>query len=270
MKKLFLAFVACALAVSAHATIVTKTVSYEQGGITFKGYLAYDDAKVGSGGKPGVLVVPEWWGLSDYPKHRAEQIAALGYVGFAVDMYGDGKFSRKVADAKAWSGPLYGPGEPMMAARAQAALDALLKTGLVDANKVAAIGYCFGGSTCQALAYSGAQLAGIVSYHGGIIPIPAGGVAAMKCKVLFCTGALDSFVPESDQLTFKKAMDDGKIDYEFISYAGAVHAFTNPDADKLAAENGMTGHIAYNKAADQRSWATTKAFFKEIFGESKM
>ncbi len=258
------------MALSASAAIVTKTISYEQGGVTFKGYLAYDDAKAAVAPLPGVLVFPEWWGLSDYPKHRAEQIAALGYVGFAADMYGDGKFSRKAADAKAWSGPLYGPGEPLMAARAQAAMDALLKTGLVDAKKVAAIGYCFGGSTCQALAYSGAPLAGIVSFHGGVIAPPEGGAAAIKGKVLFCTGGADSFIPAADREKFTTTMEGAKVDYQLVVYAGAVHAFTNPDADALAAENGMTGHIGYNAAADLRSWALTKSFFKEIFGTKKM
>jgi dienelactone hydrolase len=253
-------------AVSLSAKIVTRPVAYEQGGVKLEGYLAYDDAKVVAGGRtPGVLVVPEWWGLNDYAKGRARQLAQLGYVAFAADMYGAGVTTMEAKKAGELAGQFYG--KPLMAERAQAGLDQLLATGLVDPAKVAAIGYCFGGSTVQALAYSGAPLAGIVSFHGGLIPVPADAVTKNKAKILVCTGAVDPFVSKADAEAFVKAMNDGKFDYQLISYAGAVHAFTNPDADQFAAANGLTGSIGYNAAADRRSWAHMRAFFLELFGQ---
>ena len=152
-----------------------------------------------------------------------------------------------------------------MAARAQAALDQLRASDLVDPARIAAIGYCFGGSTVQALAYSGAPLAGIVSFHGGLIPVPADAKAKTQAKILICQGAADPFVPKKDRDAFIATMDEGKFDYQFISYAGALHAFTNPDADKMAELNGLQGKIGYNAAADHRSWAAMQAFFNEIF-----
>jgi len=257
---------AAAAALSLSAKIVTKPVAYEHAGVKLEGYLAYDDAKVSADKKaPGVLVVPEWWGLTDYAKGRAEQIAKLGYVAFAVDMYGAGVTTTEAKKAGELAGQFYG--KPLMAERAQAALDQLLATGLVEADHVAAIGYCFGGSTVQALAYSGAPLAGIVSFHGGLIPVPADAAAKTKAKILMCHGAVDPFIKPEELAAFTKAMNDGKFDYQFISYAGAVHAFTNPGADKLAAANGLTGNIAYNAAADKHSWAHMKLFLKEVFGK---
>jgi len=253
-------------AASLRAKVITKPVAYEQGGVKLEGFLAYDDAKVSPEKKaPGVLVVPEWWGLDDYPKGRAEQLAKLGYVAFALDMYGAGISTTDAKKAGELARQFYG--KPLMAERAQAGLDQLLATGLVDAGRVAAIGYCFGGSTVQALAYSGAPLAGIVSFHGGLIPVPADAAEKNKAKFLMCQGAMDPLVNKAAVDTFIQSMNAGKFDYQFISYAGAVHAFTNPEADKMAAANGMTGKIGYNAAADHRSWALMKSFFKEIFDQ---
>jgi dienelactone hydrolase len=242
---------------------VSVAVDYEQGGVQLEGYLAYDDSVTASGKVPGVLVVPEWWGLTDYAKHRADQLAGLGYVAFAVDMYGKGVTTTDARKATELSAPFYG--SPLMAARARAGLDRLLATGLVDPSRVAAIGYCFGGSTVQALAYTGAPLAGIVSFHGGLIPVPDDAAAKTVAKILVCQGALDPFVPKKDRDTFTKAMDEGKFDYQFITYSGAVHAFTNPGADELARANGLGAAIAYNAEADRRSWEAMRAFFEEIF-----
>ena len=255
-------------AVTLPAKIVTKPIAYEHAGVKLEGFLAYDDTKVAADKPaPGVLVVPEWWGLNDYARTRAENLAKLGYVAFALDMYGAGVVTGDAKKAGELAGQFYG--KPLMAERAQAGLDQLLATGLVDATRVAAIGYCFGGTTAQALAYTGAPLAGIVSFHGGLIPAPAGAAQRTKAKILICTGALDPMVGKADVEAFIKTMDEGKFDYQFISYAGAVHAFTNPEADKLAAANGLTGKIAYNAAADKRSWAHMQAFFKELFAVKK-
>ena len=254
-------------ALPASGKLVTRTVAYELAGVKLQGYLAYDDARTSQGKLPGVLVVHEWWGLNDYTRGRAEQLAKLGYVAFALDMYGAGESTTDAKRAGQLAKQFYG--KPLMAQRAQAGLDQLLATGLVDPARVAAIGYCFGGSTVQALAYTGAPLAGIVSFHGGLIPVPADAAAKTKAKILICHGAIDPNVPKDDVSAFQTAMNEGKFDYQFISYAGAVHAFTNPDADAMAAANGMQGKIGYNAAADHRSWQHMRGFFAEIFGENK-
>lgn len=264
--RLLLACLLAATSVALSAKIVTKPVVYEHAGTRLEGYLAYDDAKVALGNKAaGVLVVPEWWGLNDYTKSRVRQLAELGYVAFGADMYGSGVTTEDPKKAGELAGQFYG--KPLMAERAQAALDQLLGTGLVDGGRVAAIGYCFGGSTVQALAYSGASLAGIVSFHGGLIPVPADAAAKNKAKILVCHGAVDPFVKPEEVAAFQQAMDAGKFDYQFISYAGAVHAFTNPGADAVAKATGLP--IAYNAAADKRSWGHMQLFFSETLGAAK-
>ncbi len=262
----FAALLLLAATAALEAKLVTKPVAYEHAGVKLEGYLAYDDAKASPGSKAaGVLVVPEWWGLTDYPKKRAEQLADLGYVAFAVDMYGAGVTTANPDEAGKLAGQFYG--KPLMAERAQAGLDQLLATGLVDASRVAAIGYCFGGSTVQALAYSGAPLAGIVSFHGGLIPVPADAAAKTKAKILICHGAVDKFISKEQVDQFTQAMNDGKFDYQFISYAGATHAFTNPGADAIATATKLP--IAYNAAADQRSWSHMRTFFREVLAAKK-
>lgn len=265
MKRTVCLFAFLSLAMAANAKIVTKAIPYEQGGVKLEGYLAYDDARTSSGKLPGVLVVPEWWGLTDYPKNRAEKLAKLGYVAFAADMYGAGVTTTDAKKAGELAGQFYG--KPLMAERAKAGLDQLLATGLVDRARVAAIGYCFGGATVQALAWSGAPVVGIVSFHGSLIPPPAD-ASELKVKVLICHGALDPFEKKADIDAFKQALDSAKLDYQFIIYSGAVHAFTNPEADKLAAQAGLKG-IGYNAEADHRSWRHMQDFFAEIFAKQK-
>jgi dienelactone hydrolase len=251
-------------AISARSSVVTRAVDYEHNGVKLQGYLAYDDSKTKGGQLPGVLIVHEWWGLSDYERGRAVQLAKLGYVAFALDMYGKGVLATNPDAAGALAGQFRG--KPLMAERAQAGLDQLVGTGLVDPSRVAAIGYCFGGSTVQALAYTGAPLAGIVSFHGGLIPASAEVAARIKAKILICHGALDPSMKKEAIDAYTKSLDDGKIDYEFVQYAGALHAFTNPEADAKAAANpGMKGFIAYSPSADHRSWADMQVFFEEIF-----
>jgi dienelactone hydrolase len=268
MKTLRLLLAFAAIGSVASARIVTKPVAYEHAGVKLEGYLAYDDAKVSVTSKaPGVVIIPEWWGLTDYPKSRAEQVAKLGYVAFAADMYGAGVTTLDPKKAGELAGQFYG--KALMADRAQAGLDQLLKTGLVDAPRVAAIGYCFGGATCQALAYSGAPLAGIVSFHGSLIPASPEAAAKNKAKFLVCHGAVDSFIKPEELAAFTKSMNDGKFDYQFVSYAGAIHAFTNPKADEIAKTAGLVGGIGYNAAADRRSWEHMKSFLAEIFAAKK-
>lgn len=268
MKTITTALAVTLAAMSAHASIVTRDIDYEQKGVKLRGFLAYDDAKVKEGKLPGVLVVHEWWGLNDYVKGRAVKLANLGYVAFALDMYGKGVLAADPGAAGALAGQFYG--KPLMAERAQAGLDQLLATGLVDPARVAAIGYCFGGSTVQALAYTGAPLAGIVSFHGGLKPASADAAARIKAKILICHGAADPSMKREEIEAYLKSLDDGKIDYRFVQYAGALHAFTNPEADaKAAAYPQLKGFIGYSPTADRRSWEDMKVFFSEIFAPDK-
>jgi len=241
------------------AAVVTKTVDYEFDGAKLKGFLAYDDATAEK--RPGVLVVHEWWGLNDYAKERCKKLAELGYVAFAVDMYGDGRSvehpddARKMAtevrqNLKTWRG------------RAEAGLKQLIGQPNVDASKLAAIGYCFGGSTCLQLAYSGADLKAVATFHAAL-PTPTPGEAkAIKAKLYVAHGSDDSFVPEKSVAAFKEALDHAKVSYKFESFPGVVHSFTVPSADKV----GMKG-MKYDRAADEKSWKEMQALFKETLGK---
>jgi dienelactone hydrolase len=244
-----------------HTQIALRPVAYAHEGVKLEGWLAYDE-KLAAGAKlPGVLVIPEWWGVNDYVKSRARQLAELGYVAFVADMFGAGIVTTDAKQAAQLAGQFYG--KPLMAARARAGLDQLHAQPSVDPARVAAIGYCFGGATAQALAYSGAPLAGIVSFHGSLIPATAETAAKNRAKFLICHGAVDPFIAPDAITAFVKSLDETKIDYQFISYAGAVHAFSNPAADQLGPANGLP--IRYHAAADRRSWQHMKDFFAEIF-----
>jgi dienelactone hydrolase len=248
-----------------HAKIISQAVSYEHNGVKLEGVLAYDDNLSASAKLPGVIIFPEWWGVNDYVKDRAKKIASIGYVAFVADMYGAGVSTKSAKQAGALSAPFYG--KPLMAERAQAGLNTFLKSEILDPTRIAAIGYCFGGTISQVLAYSGAPLVGIVSFHGGLAPVPSDAAVKNKAKILICHGAVDSFVKKSDIEAFEKSMNEGKFDYQFISYAHAVHAFTNPEATALAAANGISGAIAYNEAADRHSWDHMKLFLSEVFSQ---
>lgn len=264
MKTLCLTLLCAALLTQVQATVVTKTISYRQGDTELRGYLAYDDSVTGDKKASGVLVFPEWWGVTDFVKERTEALAKLGYVAFAADMYGDGQATTDRNKAKELMTAV--AGKPSMGERAQAAYDQLLKTGLIDDTKVAAIGFCFGGACSQILAYSGAPLKGIVSFHGGLVPASADAAKKNQAKFLILQGELDPLVPEAARAAFLKSMDEGKFDYQFLSYSGAVHAFMNPLADKARAD-GLEG-VGYNPEVAARAWAQMQLFFKEIFNPS--
>ena len=246
------------ISTSACANVIVKAIPYEQGGVKFQGWLAYDDSVQGA--RPGILVFPEWWGLTDYPKHRAQMLAQMGYVAFAVDMYGEGKTTDSADEAgKMMNGV---EGDPsLMRARANAALDVLSKDSHVDPSKIAAIGYCMGGSVALELARSGARLTAVVSFHGGLATKNPDDAKNITGKVLVCTGGDDAFVPPTQVQAFEDEMRQGKVDYQIIVYGGAHHAFTNPDADRHHIDN-----IAYNAAADKRSWEAMQQLFHEVFG----
>src|SRR5260221_2006727 len=214
MKSLCLALFGAALLTQVQATVVTKTISYRQGDTELRGYLAYDDSLTGDKKAPGVLVFPEWWGVSDFVKGRTEALAKLGYVAFAADMYGDGQTTTDAKKAKELAGAV--AGKPSMGESAQAAYDQLIKTGLIDESKMAAIGFCFGGACSQILAYSGAPLKGMVSFHGALVPASSEAAHKKQAQVLMLPVWLDTLVPEAARTAFLKSMDEGKIDYQFL------------------------------------------------------
>src|ERR1700752_1221676 len=266
MKSLCLALFGAAMLTQVQAALVTKTISYRQGDTELRGYLAYDDSVTSDKKAPGVVVFPGWWGLTDFVKGRADALAKLGYVAFAADMYGEGVSVPPTDHDKAQELMTAVAGKPSMGERAQAAFDQLTKTGLVDDSKIASIGFCFGGACSQLLAYSGAPLKGVVSFHGALIPASADAAKKNQAKFLILQGELDPKVPEAARTGFIKSMDMGKFDYQFLSYSGAVHAFMNPDADKARAD-GLDG-VGYDPEVATRAWAQMQLFFKEIFGQS--
>ena len=256
MKRILPLLLAVACAVSASAKIVTKTVTYQQGDTPLEGYVAYDDAVAGA--RPGVLIVHQWLGLTDYEKHRAEMLAQLGYVAFCADIYGQGVRPQNTQEAGVQA-TKYKTDRPLLRARVNAGLTELKKNELTDSKRIAAIGYCFGGTTVIELARSGAELNGIVSFHGGLdSPTPADG-HNIKCKVLVCHGADDPFEKPADLTAFESEMRDAGVDWRLIMYGGAVHSFTQPNIGEA-----IPG-AKYNARADQRSWADMKSFFGEIF-----
>jgi len=244
----------------AFAELQTQEVNYRVDRVNFKGYLAYDTDFQGK--RPGVLVVHEWWGHNDYVRRRAEMLAKLGYTALAVDMYGDGKLAQHPDDAKKFVQEVMAQ-EGVSQKRFRAALNFLRKQPTVDRKNIAAIGYCFGGSTVLNMARLGIDLKGVASFHGSLATQTSAKKGKVKARVLVCHGADDSFIPPEDIDSFKKEMTNAGADFQFISYEGAKHSFTNPDADTFAQKFGMG--IAYNETADKQSWEDMQVFFKDIF-----
>jgi dienelactone hydrolase len=256
MKTLISTLLLMSTVLASRGAIHTENVEYKQGDVTLEGYLAYDDSLAGK--RPGVLVVHQWLGLTDYEKHRAEMLAQLGYVAFCADIYGKDNRPQNVQEAGGLASK-FKADRTLLRARVNAGLDALRQQPLVDPQYIAAIGYCFGGTTVIELARSGADIAGVVSFHGGLdSPTPADG-SNIKCKVLALAGADDPFQSPADLAAFEKEMRDAKVDWEITFYGGAVHAFTqsNPGFSNPGAK--------YNEKADKRSWQAMKDFFAEIF-----
>jgi dienelactone hydrolase len=246
-----------AITMIASAKLHTEALAYKDGDTALEGYLAYDDSF--SGQRPAVLVCHEWWGLVDYAKRRAEQLASLGYVAFALDMYGKRDTAKTPEEAMAKVKPFYSD-RSLMRRRALAGLSVLRENPLTDPKRIAVIGYCFGGTTALEIARSGADVAGVVSFHGVLTTANPADARNIKCKVLVLTGADDPNVPADQVKAFEEEMRGGGVDWQLVSYGGAVHAFTNP-----AAGNDPSKGAAYNERADRRSWEAMKSFFAEIF-----
>ena len=231
-------------------TIHAEPVTYAAGDTTLRGYLATDTAKQGK--RPGVLVVHEWWGLNDYPRRRARMLAEMGYTALAVDMYGDGKVADNPTDAMALMNPVLADRKGAEA-RFRAAYELLGSQPSVDPDRIAAIGYCFGGAVVLHAARTGMPLRGVVSFHGSLGSFHTPAPGSVKAKILVCHGAADSLVPEAEVAAFKAEMDQAKADYKFIAYPNALHGFTNPDTDVVAKKFGGFP-VGYDAEADRRSW----------------
>jgi dienelactone hydrolase len=259
MRRALLAlfFLAAALAAAprAEAKVITETIEYRHEGTTLEGVLAYDDAVAAR--RPGVLVIHEWTGVGPYVERRARELAALGYVALACDIYGKGVRPKTAEEAGAQAS-IYRRDRVLMRARARAGLEALRAHRLVDPGRLAAIGYCFGGGVALELARSGADLRAVVSFHGNLdTPDPAD-AKNIKAKVLVCHGADDPHVGPDQVAAFEREMRAARVDWQLVIYGGAVHSFTNPDAGSDPSRGA-----AYDEAADRRSWAAMRALFAE-------
>lgn len=240
--------------------IQTEPVTYTAGGTTLRGVLATDPQK--SGRRPGVLVVHEWWGLNDYIKRRASMLAELGYTALAVDMYGDGKAADNPSDAGALMNSVLGnmkSGEERFAA----AYELLKSQPTVDPDRIAAIGYCFGGAVVLHAARIGMPLRGVVSFHGSLGSFHKPAPGSVKAKVLVCHGAADNLVPDSQIADLKAEMEQAKADFRFVAYPNALHGFTNPDADAKAKQYGIP--LGYDAAVDAQSWKDMQEFLAKAF-----
>jgi dienelactone hydrolase len=244
----------------ASTVLKETTVSVHADGDTLICYVAYNDTIKGR--RPAVLVIPEWWGLNEYPRKRARMLAQLGYVGMAVDIYGKGRVADSPASAMAYSGPFYkDPGKAKV--RIDSAIAKLKTFDVVDGNRIGAIGYCFGGGVLlNTVRLGDNDLKGVVSFHGNLIGTPAR-KDLLHTKILVCHGNADQFVTAKDVAEFKKQMDSIGAEYTFIGYDGATHAFTNPDATAIGQKFKMP--IAYNAKADTGSWNAMKNFFASVF-----
>ena len=257
MKKwIFITVAILFLTNLSHAELITQNVEYYHGEDVLEGYLAFDDSIRGK--QPGIIVVHEWKGLGSYVKERTSQLAEMGYVAFAIDMYGKG-ISVTTHDEAAKISGMYREDRQLMRHRAEAGLNVLKAHPSVDPNRMIAIGYCFGGSTVLELARAGIDLKGIVSFHGGLsTPTPAE-PGAIKAKVLVMHGAKDPFVSPEQMLAFKEEMIQSGADWQLVEFGDAVHSFTVYKVDTDASDG-----IAYNEKADKRSWKMMVNFFDEI------
>ena len=260
MKGFLLFGVLLAAVSSAHAAVQGREVSYEANGTKLKGYVAWDDAV--SGKRPGVLVVHEWWGNNDYSRKRARMLAEQGYTALALDMYGEGRQAHNPDEAQKLSGEV-GGNDALARARFEAALAQLKQEKTVDPDNVGAIGYCFGGGVVLNMARMGEPLKVVESFHGGLATKHPAETGKVKARVASYTGEADSMIPADQVAAFRKEMAGAGVSTEIVTYPGALHAFSNPDADQYAKQFKLP--IAYDAKADQDSWSRGLAFLAAAF-----
>jgi len=252
---------------SVHAGVIAQSVEYQADSVTLKGYLAYDDSLQDK--RPGVLVVHEWWGHNEYARQRARMLAELGYTALAVDMYGEGKNTQHPQQAKKFMMEVL-KNMDIAKARFMAALNFLKQQPTVNPDKVAAIGYCFGGGVILEMARAGVDLDGVASFHGSLTTENKAQPGKVKAKVLVLHGNADPFIPAKVVTDFNEEMQQAGVDFEFVGYPGVKHSFTNPKADSFAAafaDKFEESPLVYDEQADKKSWAKLQTFFGQIFAD---
>ena len=268
MKKYFKVFITIVLLNSGisvfaqhNAMVKEEPVTYTSNGVTLKSFVYYKESQKGK--RPAIVVIPEWWGNNEYSKMRAHKLAELGYIAIATDFYGEDKIASDPKEAQELATPFYKDAQ-LGESRMLAAIAKLKEFPQTDVNKIAAIGYCFGGSMVLNAAVLGTpELKGVVSFHGGLSAVPLATAGSVKSKILICHGEADKFVPPADVSRFESNLDSVNVPYTFIAYANATHAFTNPASTETGKKFSMP--IEYNEAADNKSWNDMKEFFKKIF-----
>jgi dienelactone hydrolase len=257
--KTFLKIFGLAVAIQTGlSAIKTETVEYKEGDTMLEGVLIYDDSIMNK--RPGILIAHQWKGLTDYEKKRGEMLAKLGYVAFAADIYGKSTRPKDVQEAGQFAGKYKGDRD-LLRRRVKAGFEQLKKSRFVDAEKTAAIGYCFGGTTVLELARAGADVDGVVSFHGGLGTPTPDDAKNIKGKVLALHGADDPHVPPTEEQAFEEEMRKAKVDWQLVAYGNAVHSFSDWNAG-----NDNSKGSAYNEKADKRSWEDMRDFFNELFG----
>jgi len=263
MPKLLGALVALFMIAPAFAAIKEQPVTYKAGDTTLKGFVVWDDAKKDK--RPGIVVVPEWWGVTKHIHNDAHRMARAGYTAFIADMYGNGKTVDNPKDAGAMSGSVMKDAQTMEA-RFNAAREELAKHASVDPSKIGAVGYCFGGAVVLNMARAGADLDGVVGFHASLgLNTPAPAPGTVKAKILVLNGADDPFVKKEQYQQFESDLKAANADFRVVTYPGAVHAFTNPEATALGKKFNLP--LRYDAKANKAAEAEASKFFKQVFAK---
>jgi dienelactone hydrolase len=259
--KLFGALLALSLAAPALAGIIERPVTYKDGDTTLKGFVVYDDAQKGK--RPGIIVVHEWWGITKHMHNEAQRLAGEGYTAFIADMYGNAKTADNPTDAGALSGGVMKAPQTMQS-RFNAARAELAKQPSVDASRIGAVGYCFGGAVVLNMARAGAELAGVAGFHASLgLNTPAPAPGSVKARILVLNGADDPFIKKEQYVQFEGDLKAAKADYKVITYPGAVHAFTNPEATELGKKFNLP--LRYDAKANKEAESEASKFFAGVF-----
>lgn len=237
----------------------TSEIIYTSDTTKMKGFLVYDESVEGT--RPGILVIHEWWGHNEYTRERARMLAEQGYTALAVDMYGEGKQAKHPDEAGKFAGMVM-QNMPLAEARFDAALEKLKSHPSVNPDKIAAVGYCFGGSVALTMANAGKDLDAVAAFHSGI-QLPVMPSDSLEARILVANGAEDPMISDEAEEAFKAALDSVGADYQYISYEGATHAYTSKKADSLGKEFGLP--LAYNEEADRKSWNKLLEFLENTF-----